>query len=54
MQDGVEVNLSRLITQTYKLAEECVKTNYYGPITSCLVACNLNYLAFFICYLVCR
>lgn len=30
VQDDVEVDLSKLITQTYELAEECVKTNYYG------------------------
>lgn len=26
-----EVNWSEAMTQTYELAEECVKTNYYGP-----------------------
>ena len=30
MQDDIVVNLSEVITQTYELAEECVKTNYYG------------------------
>ena len=30
MQDDVAVSLSEVITQTYELAEECVKTNYYG------------------------
>lgn len=30
VQDDVEVDLSELITQTYELAEECVKTNHYG------------------------
>ncbi|KAK9901454.1 hypothetical protein M0R45_002085 [Rubus argutus] len=28
--DDIVVNLSEVITQTYELAEECVKTNYYG------------------------
>lgn len=30
MQGGAEVNWSEIMTQTYELAEECVKTNYYG------------------------
>ncbi|PQP93165.1 (+)-neomenthol dehydrogenase [Prunus yedoensis var. nudiflora] len=29
-KEGVEVNWSELITQTYELAEECVKSNYFG------------------------
>ncbi|CAL2227911.1 unnamed protein product [Prunus armeniaca] len=29
-KEGVEVNWSELMTQTYELAEECVKTNYFG------------------------
>jgi (+)-neomenthol dehydrogenase len=30
MQDDVEVNWNEIMTETYELAEECVKTNYYG------------------------
>ncbi|PQQ15924.1 (+)-neomenthol dehydrogenase-like [Prunus yedoensis var. nudiflora] len=29
-RDGVGVNWSEIMTQTYELAEVCVKTNYYG------------------------
>ncbi|CAL9007078.1 unnamed protein product [Prunus brigantina] len=29
-KDGVGVNWSEIMTQTYELAEVCVKTNYYG------------------------
>ncbi|KAM3698683.1 hypothetical protein ACB094_06G209400 [Castanea mollissima] len=30
MQEGVEVDWSAMVTQTYELAEECLQTNYYG------------------------
>ena len=30
MQEGVNVDLSKIVTDTYELAEECLKTNYYG------------------------
>ncbi|CAN6703605.1 unnamed protein product [Malus baccata var. baccata] len=29
-QDGLGVNWSEIMTQTYELAEVCVRTNYYG------------------------
>ena len=30
MQEGVNVDLSKIVTDTYELSEECLKTNYYG------------------------
>ena len=30
MQEGIEVDRSAMLTQTYELAEECLQTNYYG------------------------
>jgi len=30
MQQGANVDWSKILTETYKLAEECLKTNYYG------------------------
>ena len=30
MQEGIEVDQSAMLTQTYELAEECLQTNYYG------------------------
>ena len=30
MQQGTNVDWSKISTETYKLAEECLKTNYYG------------------------
>lgn len=30
MQKDVEVKWSEMLTQTYELTEECIKTNYYG------------------------
>lgn len=29
MQDDVEVNWNEILIETYELAEECAKTNYY-------------------------
>ena len=30
MLEGVNVDLSKIVTDTYELSEECLKTNYYG------------------------
>ena len=30
MQEGVTVDWSKIVTDKYELAEECLKTNYYG------------------------
>ncbi|KAG6666791.1 hypothetical protein CIPAW_01G056600 [Carya illinoinensis] len=30
MQEGAIVDMSKMFVQTYELAEECIKTNYYG------------------------
>ncbi|XP_030931118.1 (+)-neomenthol dehydrogenase-like [Quercus lobata] len=30
MQEGANVDWSKIVTDTYELAEECLKTNYYG------------------------
>jgi (+)-neomenthol dehydrogenase len=30
MQEGAKIDLSKTETHTYELAEECLKTNYYG------------------------
>ena len=30
MQEGIEVDWSAMLTQTYELAEECLQKNYYG------------------------
>lgn len=30
MQEGSEADWSKITTQTYELAEDCVRTNYYG------------------------
>jgi (+)-neomenthol dehydrogenase len=30
MQEGAKINWSEFITQTWELAEECLRINYYG------------------------
>ena len=30
MQEGVKINWSEFITQSWELAEECLRINYYG------------------------
>ncbi|GLT53850.1 hypothetical protein SLA2020_270910 [Shorea laevis] len=30
-KEGAEADWSKITTQTYELAEDCVRTNYYGP-----------------------
>ena len=40
---NVAESVSKVLTQTYELAEECVKTNYYGTraVTEALLPCLL-------------
>ncbi|XP_054784007.1 (+)-neomenthol dehydrogenase-like [Prosopis cineraria] len=35
LAEGAAIDFSKVLTETYELAEECIRTNYYGPKEMC-------------------